>query len=481
MFKFYNQRDVEVEMQIHKRLQHFPVPDSVWREYHQSEEINDRGILIDKKLVDNAIRISEHTQEMLTQQMKDKTGLENPNSVVQLKGWLSQKGVIMETLGKKDVAKMLPDAPDDVATVLKLRQLSSKSSIKKYVAMATGACDDNRCRGMFRFYGASRTGRFAGHIVQLQNLYRNSMPDLAEARELVRQGDFESLAMLYDNIPDILSQLIRTSFIPRTEYKYVVSDFSAIEARVLSYLAGEQWRMDVFANNGDIYCESASHMFGVPVVKHGANGYLRQKGKIAELALGYGGSTGALKAMGALDMGLSEDELPGLVESWRSSNTHIVEYWWAIDRAVKTTIRQHIQTNVGLVQFRWQSGILFAELPSGRHLAYAKPQIGENKFGGESITYLGTDSTKHWSRIESYGPKIVENLVQAISRDILCYAMQTLSHCFIVGHVHDELIIECNPDVDVKAVCEQMGRTPPWLPRLQLRADGYECRFYQKD
>lgn len=481
LFKFYNQRDVEVEMQIHKRLQHFPVPDSVWREYHQSEEINDRGILIDRQLVDNAIRISEHTQEMLTQQMKDKTGLENPNSVVQLKDWLSQKGVIMETLGKKDVAKALPDVPDEVAVVLKLRQQSSKSSIKKYVAMATAACEDNRCRGMFRFYGASRTGRFAGRIVQLQNLYRNSMPDLAEARELVRQDDYESLDMLYDNIPDVLSQLIRTSFIPRPGYKYVVSDFSAIEARVLSYLAGEQWRMDVFANNGDIYCESASHMFGVPVVKHGVNGHLRQKGKIAELALGYGGSTGALKAMGALEMGLSEDELPVIVESWRISNPHIVEYWWAIDRAVKTTIRQHISTKVGLVQFRWQSGILFVELPSGRHLAYAKPQIGENKFGGESITYLGTDSTKHWSRIESYGPKIVENLVQAISRDILCYAMQTLSHCFIVGHVHDELIIECSPNVDVQAICKQMGRTPSWIPGLLLRADGYECMFYRKD
>jgi DNA polymerase len=303
LFKLYNQRDVEVEMQIHKRLQNYPVPDLVWDEYHISEEINDRGILIDRQLVDNAIRMSEITQEHLSEKMKNKTGLDNPNSVAQLKGWLSDNDVETDSLGKKDVAKLIPEAPDEVAEVLRLRQQSSKSSIKKYVAMDTAACNDNRCRGMFSFYGANRTGRFAGRIVQLQNLYRNSMPDLAEARELVRQGDYESLDMLYDNIPDVLSQLIRTSFIPKPGYKYVVSDFSAIEARVLSFLAGEQWRLDVFANNGDIYCESASHMFGVPVVKHGINGELRQKGKIAELALGYGGSVGALKAMGAIGHG----------------------------------------------------------------------------------------------------------------------------------------------------------------------------------
>lgn len=481
LFKKYNRRDVEVEMQIHERLKNYPVPDLVWEEYHLSEEINDRGIRIDRQLVDNAIRISEITQEKLSEMMKEKTGLENPNSVVQLKSWLSEQGVEMDSLGKKDVEKILPEAPEHVAEVLRLRQQSSKSSIKKYVAMNTAACDDDRCRGMFRFYGASRTGRFAGRIVQLQNLYRNSMPDLAEARELVRQGDYDTLEMLYDNIPDVLSQLIRTSFISRPGYKYVVSDFSAIEARVLSFLAGEKWRMDVFASNGDIYCESASHMFGVPVVKHGVNGHLRQKGKIAELALGYGGSVGALKAMGALDMGLSEDELPGLVESWRSSNPHITQYWWDIDSAAKTAIKEHTSAKVGPVTFRWKGGMLFAELPSGRRLSYVKPRIGENQFGGESITYMGNDSTKHWSRIESYGPKIVENLVQAISRDILCYSMRTLSHCFIVGHVHDELIIECSPDVDYHVICKQMGRTPPWIPGLLLRADGYECSFYQKD
>jgi DNA polymerase len=481
LFIKYNKRDVEVEMQIHKRLKNYAAPDIIWREYHLSEEINDRGILIDHDLVDNAIRIDEITQEQLSGQMKEMTGLENPNSVAQLKGWLSENDVETDSLGKKNVEKLIEDAPDDVADVLRLRQQSSKSSIKKYVAMDTAACDDGRCRGMFRFYGANRTGRFAGRIVQLQNLYRNSMPDLAEARELVRQGDYETLNMLYDNIPDVLSQLIRTSFIPKPGYKYVVSDFSAIEARVLSFLAGEQWRMDVFANNGDIYCESASHMFGVPVVKHGINGELRQKGKISELALGYGGSVGALKAMGAIDMGLSEEELPGLVESWRNSNPHITQYWWDIDNAAKTTIKTRTTTKVGLVTFRWKSGMLFAELPSGRHLSYVKPRIGENQFGGESITYMGNDSTKHWSRIESYGPKIVENLVQAISRDILCYSMRTLSHCFIVGHVHDELIIECRPDVDYHIICEQMGRTPPWISGLLLRADGYECQFYQKD
>ena len=481
LFKKYNKRDVEVEMQIHERLKKYPVPDLVWEEYHLSEEINDRGIRIDRQLVDNAIHISEITQERLSEKMKEKTGLDNPNSVMQLKNWLSAQGVETDSLGKKDVAKILPEAPETVAEVLRLRQQSSKSSIKKYVAMDTAACADDRCRGMFRFYGANRTGRFAGRIVQLQNLYRNSMPDLAEARELVRQGDYETLDMFYDNILDVLSQLIRTSFIPKPGYKYVVSDFSAIEARVLSFLAGEKWRMNVFANNGDIYCESASHMFGVPVVKHGVNGHLRQKGKIAELALGYGGSVGALKAMGALDMGLSEDELPGLVESSRNSNPHISQYWWDIDNAAKMTIKQRTTTKVGLVTFRWKSGMLFAELPSGRHLSYVKPRIRENQFGGESITYMGNDSTKHWSRIESYGPKIVENLVQAISRDILCYSMRTLSHCFIVGHVHDELIIECSPDVDCHVICEQMGRTPPWIPGLLLRADGYECQFYQKD
>lgn len=481
LFIKYNKRDVEVEMQIHKRLKNYAAPDIIWREYHLSEEINDRGILIDHDLVDNAIRIDEITQEQLSGQMREMTGLENPNSVTQLKGWLSENDVETDSLGKKNVEKLIEDAPDDVADVLRLRQQSSKSSIKKYVAMDTAACDDGRCRGMFRFYGANRTGRFAGRIVQLQNLYRNSMPDLEQARELVRQGDYESLELFYDNIPDVLSQLIRTSFVPKPGYKYVVSDFSAIEARVLSFLAGEQWRIDVFANNGDIYCESASHMFGVPVVKHGENGHLRQKGKISELALGYGGSVGALKAMGAIEMGLTEEELPSLVDSWRNSNPHIKKYWWDIDAAVKTTIREHVPTRVGLIKFIYKSGMLFAELPSGRHLAYVKPMIGQNQFGGESITYMGNDSTKHWSRIESYGPKIVENLVQAISRDILCYSMQTLSHCFIVGHVHDELIIECSPDVDYHTICDQMGRTPPWISGLLLRADGYECSFYQKD
>lgn len=481
LFKFYNKRDVEVEMQIHERLKKYPVPDTVWDEYHLSEEINDRGILIDHKLVDNAIRINDLTHEQTIDQMKKLTGLENPNSVVQLKGWLKEKGVEMESLGKQEVAQALADAPDDVAEVLILRQQSSKSSVKKYIAMDTAACEDNRCRGMFRFYGASRTGRFAGRIVQLQNLYRNSMPDLAQARELVRCGDYEMLKLLYGNVPDVLSQLIRTAFIPKPGYKYVVSDFSAIEARVLSFLAGEQWRLDVFENNGDIYCASASQMFHVPVVKHGINGHLRQKGKIAELALGYGGSVGALKAMGALDMGLVESELPGLVDKWRSSNPHITNYWWKVDAAVKKAVKLHLPSSVGSVRFSYKSGMLFITLPSGRRLSYVKPMIGTNQFGGESVTYMGTDGQKKWSRLESYGPKFVENIVQAVSRDILCYAMKTLCDRFICGHVHDELIIECPEDTNVDEICKLMGQTPPWLPGIRLRADGYECRFYMKD
>ena len=386
----------------------------------------------------------------------------------------------IDSLGKKEVADMIKTAPDDLAEVLSLRLQLAKSSVRKYQAMQNAVCADGRCHGMFQFYGANRSGRWAGRLIQLQNLYRNSMPDLEQARELVRSGDYEMLSILYDDIPEVLAQLIRTAFIPRPGYKYIVSDFSAIEARVLSHLAGEKWRVDVFHNGRDIYCESASRMFGVPVEKHGINGHLRQKGKIAELALGYGGSIGALKAMGALDMGLTEDELQPLVTMWRESNLNIVAYWWAVDNAVKNVIKTRVSQRVGLVCFEFHSGMLFITLPSGRRLAYVKPQISENRFGGESVTYMGIDSTKHWSRIESYGPKFVENIVQAVSRDILAYAMKTLRFCQIVGHVHDELIIECSPEVSLDAVCEKMGRTPSWLPGIELRADGYECNFYQK-
>lgn len=481
IFKSYNKRDVEVEMAIQERLRNYPVPENVWDEYHLDQEINDRGIAIDRTLAENAIVIDARSRDSLMAVLKEKTGLENPNSVIQMIGWLEQHGMKTDSLGKKQVQELLKTAEEPLRSVLLLRQKLAKSSVRKYQAMEMTACDDSRARGMFQFYGANRTGRFAGRHIQLQNLPQNHLPDLSEARELVRQGNYEALELLYDSIPDVLSQLIRTAFIPRKGLKFVVSDFSAIEARVLSWLAGETWRSDVFAQNGDIYCASASSMFGVPVEKHGINGHLRQKGKIAELALGYGGSVGALKAMGAMDMGLSEDELYPLVQSWRSANPHIVDFWWQVDAAVKTAIKEHIPMRAGCIRFRYQSDMLFIQLPSGRQLSYVKPRIGENRFGGESVTYEGIGATKKWERLESYGPKFVENIVQGISRDILCYAMQTLRCCAIVGHVHDELIIECDRDVSIDAICEQMGRTPHWAEGLLLRADGYECEFYQKD
>lgn len=480
LFKKYNERDVQVEMQIQERLRHYPVPDAVWDEYHLDQQINDRGIMIDREMVTQALRIDELSKADLTDKMQKKTGLDNPNSVSQMKDFLIENGMEVDSLGKKDVAAMMKTAPEDLAEVLALRLQLAKSSVRKYEAMQNAVCADGRCHGMFQFYGANRSGRWAGRLIQLQNLPQNHMEDLEQARDLVKAGDYEMLSMLYDSVPGVLSELIRTAFIPRPGYKFIVSDFSAIEARVLSHLAGEKWRADVFHNGRDIYCESASRMFGVPVEKHGQNAHLRQKGKIAELALGYGGSVGALKAMGALDMGLTEDELQPLVTMWRESNPNIVTYWWAVDEAVKTAIEMRIPQKVGCVCFEVHSGMLFITLPSGRRLAYVKPRIGENKFGGRSVTYMGIDAQKKWSRIESYGPKFVENIVQAVSRDILAYAMRTLSHCFICGHVHDELIIECDPRVSLDAICEQMGRTPPWLPGIELRADGYECAFYQK-
>lgn len=463
-----------------KRLSNYPVPDSVWEEYCLSEEVNDRGIRIDRQLVEEAIRIDELTKASLMEEMRTRTGLDNPNSVAQLKDYLSDNGMEVDSLGKKEVAAMMKDAPDGLAEVLSLRLQLAKSSVRKYTAMLVSACDDERCRGMFQFYGANRTGRFAGRIVQLQNLHRNEMPDLEQARALVRLGDYDTLAMLYDSVPEVLAELVRTAFIPAEGYKFAVADFSAIEARVLSYLAGEQWRMDVFHNGRDIYCESASRMFNCVVEKHGQNAHLRQKGKISELALGYGGSVGALKAMSALDMGLTEEELQPLVTMWRGANPRIVQYWWDVDNAIKKAIKQKIPTQVGCVGFEARNGMLFVSLPSGRRLSYVKPRIGENRFGGESVTYYGLDGNKHWSRIESYGPKFCENITQAISRDILCHAMRTLSYCRIVGHVHDELIIEVSQGVSLDAICEQMGRSPEWLPGIELKADGYECGFYMK-
>ena len=481
LFKFYNQRDVEVEQSIQKKLVKYPVPDFVWEEFWLDQEINDRGIQLDLTMVENAILLDEVSKEKLGVAMREITDLDNPNSVAQMKVWLSDQGIEVESLGKKDVAKLMDAVDGDVKDALQLRQQLAKSSVKKYQAMQNAVCADGRARGMFQFYGANRSGRWAGRIIQLQNLPQNHMEDLEQARGLVRNGDYEALSMLYDSVPNVLSELIRTAFVAREGNKFAVADFSAIEARVLSWLAGETWRTQVFVNNGDIYCASASAMFGVPVEKHGQNAYLRQKGKIAELALGYGGSVGALKSMGAIEMGLAEEELQPLVDSWRAANPNIVKFWWDVDRAVKTAVKQKKQADVNGIRFFCQSGMLFIQLPSGRRLAYVKPRMGWNRFDSESVTYEGVGGTKKWERIESYGPKFVENIVQAISRDILCYAMRTLSHCMICAHVHDELIIECREDVSLDAICEQMGRTPPWAEGLVLRADGYCTRFYKKE
>ena len=481
LFKSYNRRDVEVEMAIQQRLSKYPVPPSVWEEYVLDQEINDRGIRLDMPLVENAVQIDEITKNQLLDRMKSLTGLENPNSVMQMKAWLKEQGVETESLDKKTVAALLAKVPALLKEVLELRQQIAKSSVKKYQAMQNTVCSDGRARGMFQFYGANRTGRFAGRIVQLQNLPQNHLPDLAYARDLVRQGNYEALEMLYDSVPDVLSQLIRTAFTPKEGRKFIVADFAAIEARVLSWLARERWRMDVFANNGDIYCATAGRMFHCNVVKHGENGHLRQKGKQAELACGYGGSVGALKAFGALESGMKEEELKPLVDAWRSANPNIVDFWWAVDHAAKVCIKERSTKVTHGIRFIYQGGMMFIELPSGRRLSYVKPRIGENQFGGKSITYMGLDLSKKWARIESYGPKLVENITQAISRDILCYAMQTLRTVDIVAHVHDELIIECDERVSLPAICEQMARTPPWADGLLLRADGFECKFYQKE
>ena len=480
-FKRYNIRDVEAEMSIQERLQKFPVPDTVWDEYHIDQEVNDRGVAIDLPLVRQAIDMDARSRAELTDAMRELTELDNPNSVQQMKQWLSDNGLETDSLGKKIVAELIKTAPPELQRVLMLRQQLAKSSVKKYQAMINAVCADSRARGMFQFYGANRTGRWAGRLIQLQNLPQNHLADLADARSLVRAGDYDSVEMLYEDVPDTLSQLIRTAFIPKDGNKLIVSDFSAIEARVIAWMAGENWRQEVFAKGGDIYCASASQMFKVPVEKHGINGHLRQKGKIAELALGYGGSVGALKAMGALEMGLTEDELPQLVDAWRQSNPRIVAFWWDVDRAAMEAVKYHHATKTHGILFTYRSGMLFITLPSGRNLAYVKPKVGTNKFGGECITYEGIGSTKKWERLDSYGPKFVENIVQATSRDILCYAMKTLRCCSIVMHIHDELVIEADPRMSLDAVCEQMGRTPPWAKGLQLRADGYETEFYKKD
>ena len=480
LFKKYNLRDVEVELAIQDRLAKYPVPDTVWDEYHLDQEINDRGIRIDRRLVDQALRIDEVSKNDLTARLKKLTGLENPNSVSQLKQYLADHGIVVDSLDKKGAAELIKTAPEDIAKVLTLRLQIAKSSVSKYKSMKNTVCADGRCHGLFQFYGASRTGRWAGRLIQLQNLPQNHLPDLEQARELVRQGDYEMLNALYNSVPGVLSELIRTAFIPEDGKKFIVSDYSAVEARCLSYLADEKWRIEVFHEGRDIYCESASRMFHCKVVKNGENGHLRQRGKVAELALGYGGSTGALVAMGATAMGIPENELKPLVDAWRDANPKIVEYWWDIDRAAKTAIRLRIPQHVGNVHFEMRSGALFVSLPSGRQLVYVKPRLEENQFGGESITYYGSDTQKHWCRVESYGPKITENVTQAICRDLLAYAMQNLREYRIVAHIHDEVVLEVPMDTSLDTVCEIMGRTPPWLPGIELRADGFEAQFYQK-
>ena len=479
IFKAYNKRDVEAELEIDRKLSRFPVPDFIWQEFYLDQEINDRGILVDMQLADKAISLDAEAKEELTVEMKRLTGVENPNSVYQLLDWLETQGYKSDSLGKTQVQELIKTAKEPVKSVLQMRLQLSKSSVKKYTAMKNTACSDNRARGMFSFYGASRTGRWAGRNVQLQNLPQNYLPDLSEARELVKYGSFEDIQMLYDDVPDTLSQLIRTAFIPRQGMKFIVADFSAIEARVIAWLAGEEWRMKAFANGEDIYCASASKMFGVPVVKHGENGQLRQKGKISELACGFGGSVGAMKAMGGSEM--SDAELKQIVTDWRTASPHIVQLWWDVENAAIKAVRDKTETETHGIHFSYESGFLFIRLLSGRRLAYVKPRIGENRFGGDSITYEGIGTGRKWERLETYSGKLVENIVQATARDLLFYSMQTLSQYFIVGHIHDEMIIECPKDTKLDEICQQMAITPDWAKGLLLRADGYECSFYKKD
>ena len=479
VFRAYNQRDVETEQAIERRLSRFPVPEFVWQEYALDQTVNDRGIQVDLQLVQQAIRMDALTKDKLLQRMKALTHLDNPNSVYQLLGWLETQGYPSDSLGKTQVQELIKTAREPVRSVLELRLQLSKASVKKYQAMQNAVCSDGRARGMFQFYGANRTGREAGRIIQLQNLPQNHLPDLEDARELVKSGDLEAVELLYEDIPDSLSQLIRTAFIPKSGYKFLVADFSAIEARVIAWLAGETWRMQAFAEGKDIYCASASKIFGVPVVKHGINGHLRQKGKVAELACGYGGSVGAMKAMGGAEM--SDAELKQLVTDWRTASPHIVQLWWDVENAAIKAVRDKTETETHGIHFSYESGFLFIKLLSGRRLAYVKPRIEPNRFGGDSITYEGIGTGRKWERLETYSGKLVENIVQATARDLLFYSMQTLSQYFIVGHIHDEMIIECPKDTKLDEICQQMARTPDWAKGLLLRADGYECSFYKKD
>lgn len=481
LFKKYNRRDVEVEIKVRKALASFRTPASLWEEYHEDQRINDRGIPVDIPFVKAALSMGEKAGMDLLSRLKHLTGLFNPKSPCQMKAWLSAKGQKADSLTKKETAKLLASSTGAVKEALMLYGQVQKSSLAKYGAMTDTVCDDGRARGMFRFYGAARSGRWAGRHIQLQNLPRNSLEDLDLARRLVMEGDYEKMDFLYGSVPDTLSQLIRTAFVARKGYTFIVSDFSSIEARVLAYMAREKWRIDSFAANKDIYAQSAQRMFSKPVVKGGINSELRQKGKIAELALGYGGGEGALMAMGALDMSLTKEELPNLVKSWRHANPHIASYWWQIDRAVREAIEQLRITRVGALTFYMKKGTLFIALPSGRRLAYPGAALKGSAYGKTAITYMGLDTKRKWNRIESYGPKFVENIIQAISRDILAYAMHNLRDYFICGHVHDEVIVECREGTPVEEITGIMERTPDWMPGLLLRADGYETREYRKE
>lgn len=482
-FKQYNQRDVEVEMEITKKLERFPVSQNEWENYWMDQDINDRGIRIDQQLVNNAIKCQNVFHDQYLQTAKELTGLANPNSPLQLKDWLQQQGIKTNSLSKASVAQLLQTTTGTVHQVLALRQLLSKSSVKKYQAMQKAMCQDGRVHGLLQFYGANRTGRWAGRLVQVQNLPRNSMPDLEEARKLVKQGNVPALAMLYDSVPDVLSQLIRTAFIPSKNHHFYVADFSAVEARVIAWLSNEKWRQDAFAKNEDIYCVSASQMFGVPVVKHGINGELRQKGKIAELALGYGGSIGALKAMGATKLGLTDDELPPLVQMWRNASPHIVQFWWDVDKAAKECIKTHLPQTTHGMKFIYRSGCMFLRLRSGRYLCYPQPKIGINRFGSESITFMGINTVKKWDRIETYGAKLVENIVQATSRDLLAEAMRRLEATgnTVVMHIHDEAVIDAPFNQSLDTMVQLMTKVPDWANGLILNAAGFVSDFYKKD
>lgn len=483
LFKTYCKRDVDVEKSIRKKLHNFPIPESEMGLYRLDQRINDRGVLVDMGLVEQAIACERLHKEVVAKRAYELTGLENPNSVAQLKGWLGDQGMEAESLSKKAVADMIAETDGEVEELLKLRLLMAKTSVKKYEAMERSVCSDGRAHGMLMFYGANRSGRWSGKIVQIQNLPQNHIADLELARELVKQGRFADVEMLYDSTPNVLSELIRTAFIPKPGCRFVVADFSAIEARVLAWLSGEQWRLDVFTSHGKIYEASASAMFHVPVEEITKTSPLRQKGKISELALGYGGSTGALISMGALDMGLAEDELSPLVAAWRKANPHITQFWWDVDAAAVKAVTEKQKTKAGRIIFEYKSGILFITLPSGRKLSYVKPRMAVNKFGRDGLTYEGISENKKWSRIETYGPKLVENIVQGTARDLLAEAMLRVEGKGypIVMHCHDEIIAEVpEGSGSVEEMCGLMSIRPTWAEGLPLRADGYECRFYQK-